>query len=165
MPQKYLHYFGNEASESLLEAYGIVTKDRKLSDALRSKQCPRRWLIDEKLEQYRHAKMIRPQTTNSTTIRWIEKLLQTPLDDYRKFVVWRMLAPYLINIRKCSADEASNIIRGWLDRCRNLRQLDFTPNYIIKYNINSAKRNNYLPKSLEKLKVENPYLYNVLAKS
>ena len=40
MPQKYLHYFGNEASESLLEAYGIVTKDQKLSDALRLKQCP-----------------------------------------------------------------------------------------------------------------------------
>jgi len=40
MPQKYLHYFGNEASESLLEAYGIITKDQKLTDALRSKQCP-----------------------------------------------------------------------------------------------------------------------------
>ena len=40
MPQKYLHYFGNEASESLLEAYGIVTKDQKLSDVLRPKQCP-----------------------------------------------------------------------------------------------------------------------------
>ena len=40
MPQKYIHYFGNEASESLLEAYGIVSKDQKLSDALRSKQCP-----------------------------------------------------------------------------------------------------------------------------
>ena len=40
MPQKYLHYFGNEASESLLEAYGIITKDQKLSDALRPKQCP-----------------------------------------------------------------------------------------------------------------------------
>jgi hypothetical protein len=25
MPQKYLHYFGNEANESLLEAYGIIT--------------------------------------------------------------------------------------------------------------------------------------------
>ena len=47
----------------------------------------RRWLIDEKLEQYRDTKMARPQTTNSTTIWWIEKLLQTPLDDYRKFVV------------------------------------------------------------------------------
>lgn len=40
MPQKYIHYFGNEASESLLEAYGIVTNDKKLSEALRPKQCP-----------------------------------------------------------------------------------------------------------------------------
>ena len=40
MPQKYLHYFGNEASESLLEAYGIVTKDHQHKDALRPKQCP-----------------------------------------------------------------------------------------------------------------------------
>ena len=40
MPQKYLHYFGNEASESLLEAYGIVTKDNQQNDALRPKQCP-----------------------------------------------------------------------------------------------------------------------------
>jgi integrase len=40
MPQKYLHYFGNEASESLLEAYGIISKDHNLSDALKSKQCP-----------------------------------------------------------------------------------------------------------------------------
>ena len=40
MPQKYLHYFGNEAPESLLEAYGIVTKDHQQKDALRPKQCP-----------------------------------------------------------------------------------------------------------------------------
>lgn len=37
---KYLHYFGNEASESLLEAQGIITKNKKLTDALRPKQCP-----------------------------------------------------------------------------------------------------------------------------
>src|SRR5919197_72474 len=40
MPQKYLHYFGNESSESLLEAYGIVTKDKQKSNALKPKQCP-----------------------------------------------------------------------------------------------------------------------------
>jgi len=40
MPQKYLYYFGNESSESLLEAYGIVTKDLKSTDALKPKQCP-----------------------------------------------------------------------------------------------------------------------------
>jgi integrase/recombinase XerD len=36
---KYLHYFGNESSDSILEAYGIITKDKVQSDILRSKQC------------------------------------------------------------------------------------------------------------------------------
>ena len=124
----------------------------------------RRWLINEKLEQYRHTKRVRPQTINSTTIRWIEKLLKTPLDDYRKYVIWRILAPYLINIRKYSAYEASNIIRNWLDKCRNLRKLDFSPNYLIKHNINSAMRGGFLPISLNNLKIENQYLYNVVAR-
>ena len=47
----------------------------------------RRWLIDEKLMQSRYSKKARHQTTNSTIIRWIENLLQTPLDDYRKYVM------------------------------------------------------------------------------
>ena len=40
MHLKYLHYFGNESNDSLLEAYGVVTKDKQLSDVLRPKQCP-----------------------------------------------------------------------------------------------------------------------------
>jgi integrase/recombinase XerD len=40
MHLRYIHYFGNESSESLLEAYGIVTKEQQLSDALKPKQCP-----------------------------------------------------------------------------------------------------------------------------
>ena len=40
MPQKYLHYFGNESNESLLEAHGIISKDKHFIDVLRPKQCP-----------------------------------------------------------------------------------------------------------------------------
>ena len=40
MHLKYLHYFGNESSDSILEAYGIIPKDQKGSTAMRSKQCP-----------------------------------------------------------------------------------------------------------------------------
>jgi integrase len=40
MHLKYIHYFGNESSESLLEAYGIVTKDQQIADVLKPKQCP-----------------------------------------------------------------------------------------------------------------------------
>jgi integrase/recombinase XerD len=40
MAQKYIHYFGNESSESLLEAYGIVTKNNVPIDTLNPKICP-----------------------------------------------------------------------------------------------------------------------------
>jgi hypothetical protein len=40
MHLKYLHYFGNESSESLLEAYGIILKDKQSVDVLKPKQCP-----------------------------------------------------------------------------------------------------------------------------
>ena len=40
MHLKYLHYFGNESNDSILEAYGIVPKDKQSVDVLRPKQCP-----------------------------------------------------------------------------------------------------------------------------
>jgi hypothetical protein len=40
MAQKYIHYFGNESSESLLEAYCIVTKNNVSIDTLNPKICP-----------------------------------------------------------------------------------------------------------------------------
>jgi hypothetical protein len=40
MHLKYLHYFGNESNDSILEAYGIISKDKQISEALRPKQCP-----------------------------------------------------------------------------------------------------------------------------
>jgi integrase len=44
MHLKYIHYFGNESNENLLEAYGIVTEANKgnvlLPDSLRPRQCP-----------------------------------------------------------------------------------------------------------------------------
>ena len=80
-------------------------------------------------------------------------------------MLWRILVPYLINNRKYSPDEASGTIKNWLDKCSQLKRLQFNPNYMMKYNINSAVRTGYLPISLEKLKAENTYLYNVLAKS
>jgi predicted amidophosphoribosyltransferase len=40
MAQKYIHYFGNESSESLLEAYGIVTTNNIPIDTLNPKICP-----------------------------------------------------------------------------------------------------------------------------
>ena len=128
----------------------------------------RRWLIDEKVEEHRllNSRMAHTHTrtiNSSSTIWWIEKLLQTPIDDYRKYAVWRILIPYLINIRKLAGEEANKTISSWLDKCNSLRRLDFNPNYMIKHNIHAAKKVGYLPIGLDKLKTENWYLYKTLA--
>jgi integrase/recombinase XerD len=39
MCEKYLHYFGNESSESILEAYGIKSKEEEI-DKMKPKSCP-----------------------------------------------------------------------------------------------------------------------------
>ncbi|MGA6990109.1 MAG: hypothetical protein WBX81_06820, partial [Nitrososphaeraceae archaeon] len=40
MHLKYVHYFGNESSESILQEYGILPKDNAEADVLKPKQCP-----------------------------------------------------------------------------------------------------------------------------
>ena len=39
MHLKYVHYFGNESSESILQAYGLTPKSEQV-DKLRPKECP-----------------------------------------------------------------------------------------------------------------------------
>jgi integrase len=39
MPEKYIHYYGNESSESILEAYGLKPKHVDI-DKMKPKQCP-----------------------------------------------------------------------------------------------------------------------------
>ena len=34
--------------------------------------------------------------------------------------MWLILAPYLINIRKCSTYETSDMMKNWLDMCYSL---------------------------------------------
>lgn len=38
--QKYIHYFGNESNESILEAYGLINKNKQEIDKLKPIQCP-----------------------------------------------------------------------------------------------------------------------------
>ena len=39
MHMRYVHYFGNEANESILEAYGYKPKNEEI-DVMQPRQCP-----------------------------------------------------------------------------------------------------------------------------
>jgi hypothetical protein len=98
-------------------------------------------------------------TYTNNKITWIESLLQSPilLSDGRKYCLWRILAPYLMNVRKLQYEESFNIIKEWLDRCNQVRRLDFNPNTKLKETL--ARVGSYYPISLEKLKQDNNELY------
>ena len=91
-------------------------------------------------------------------------MLQIPIEDYRKNAISLILAPYLINIKNLSYQDAFKIIKEWLvDRCSKLRTLDFDFNYRIRYALNNAIEKGYKPIRFEKLKERNIELYNKLA--
>jgi hypothetical protein len=60
-----------------------------------------------------------------TTTSWIEKLLRTPVEDYRKRVRDLILVPYLV-VRRGITDEGqvSAIVMQWADKCAELKGLE-----------------------------------------
>jgi Primase X len=96
------------------------------------------------------------------TIAWIEKLIETPIDDYRKNAVSLVLAPYLVNIKKVSYDHALDTINSWLSKCGKLKQLDQNFNYMVRYALKNSVKNGQMPLKLDTLNLKNKPLYDVL---
>ena len=124
------------------------------------------WLVDQKIKNIEFQKLRKQYTLcrrpkGSSNIQWIEKLLQTPIQDHRKFAVWRILAPYLLNVRKLSYEEGYGIIEQWLDKCNHIKRLGFNASQKIKEGIRGAAKG-YFPISFERLRSENMELYEIL---
>jgi hypothetical protein len=129
------------------------------------------YLVDQKKKirelQRRNEIKQRYRTKNTdlparTLIPWIELLLETPIEDYRKNAVSLILGPYLINVKKLSYDDAFNIIKDWLNRCDSIKRLDSNFSYRIKYALENSIKNGYLPMKFETLKEKNRALYDRL---
>lgn len=91
---------------------------------------------------------------------WIEKLLQTPLPCFRRYCLYRILIPYLVNVRKLNDEECFDVLKKWLEKCNNLSIIPFNIESEIKIRLNGVK--DYEPLSLCKLRNENSDLYNLI---
>ena len=128
----------------------------------------RRWIAQEEIDQRIRDEKLRAKygqrlydySTNRSTIIWIDKLLQTPITDHRKYCLWRILIPYLLNVKKKSPEETTVILTEWLQRCSQERRLDFNARSVIRSNIRSDR--GYRPISEEKLSIVNRDLYFLL---
>jgi hypothetical protein len=94
--------------------------------------------------------------------------LQRPFEDCRKIILSRILAPYLINIKKLSFQECFKIINEWLDQCNSLEKLDDVRSFNsrISYSLKNAENKQVGPMSQYKIKTDSNYskLYILLKK-
>ncbi len=107
------------------------------------------------------------QTYNNRIV-WVERLLEKPLGDFRKYCVTFVFTPYFVNIKHVSDLDAFDRIRTWLEKCRSVCRLDFNVKQRVQYDLKSVRRlqraRRFVKPSLSKLRVENPELYALLQK-
>ncbi|MDN5848003.1 MAG: DNA primase noncatalytic subunit PriX, partial [Candidatus Nitrosocosmicus sp.] len=129
----------------------------------------RLWLADNDLRdkqkqlrilRCRNGVMIPKKGETVKTYFWIEKLLQTPIPCFRRYCLYRILVPYLVNIRKLNNEECIDILNIWLEKCNNLSIIPFNIESEIKTRLNGVK--DYEPLSLYKLRTENANLYHLI---
>ena len=134
----------------------------------------RRWLIHKRIDDIEELKeqekkrgrfqIIASQNQSKaiTKIKWIEKgILEHPLPDHIKYIIWRILSPYLLNVKKLPKEESYSVMKDWLDRCNELERLNFNAKIKIKEGLKGASKG-YFPISIEKLKEENNALYCIV---
>jgi hypothetical protein len=128
------------------------------------------YLVDQKIKQGQRERQQQRRriqkyglttTTEITprTISWIEKLLTMSISDNRKYCIWRILAPYLVNVRKLQDEQASYIIREWLKKCNSVKRVSFDGLSRIRYDIQSARKKGFYPIGWNELKTQNKELF------
>jgi hypothetical protein len=135
----------------------------------------RTWLVAEKVNEEvekKRSRNYRNTYTNASlcyngtnTIQWIEKLLQTPLADHRKYAIWRIILPYLFNIRNLPDGDVAITVQNWLNKCDVVRTLDFNAKYLVKQNIRNSNKHKFLPIGFNKLSSENQGLYDIVSQT
>jgi hypothetical protein len=81
--------------------------------------------MQKRIEADKISRKYRWKLEGKKTFTWIENLLNKPIDSNRYYCVWRILAPYLINVRKLSREEALDIIETWMTKCNSVKRLSF----------------------------------------
>jgi non-catalytic primase subunit PriX-like protein len=115
-------------------------------------------LQDVKVSVMRYVPAQRPRTGKGYL--YVEDLLAHPVSDGRHRLVWLVLAPYLVNVKKAENEEAIERIRAFVSVAGETRDMK----RFVEYNVRRARRNGLLPPTLSTLKSEHPDLYWLLPK-
>jgi hypothetical protein len=146
----------------LLGSFYAYLVDQKLNEERKEKE-----VIEQRQKKPQFSKYSTSSTSNDVIIiPWIEKLLQTPICDHRKYAIRTIIAPYLATIKGLSYIQSFEIISDWLyGKCGKLERLNNSHSvfeFKIKEALNWSMSKNWRPLALDRLKRENPQLYSMI---
>ena len=101
-----------------------------------------------------------PKPRTSKGYLYVEDLLAHPVSDGRHRLVWLVLAPYLVNVKKLDDEAAIERIRAFVATAGETSAL----RRFVEYNVRRARRNGLLPPTFSTLKTEHPDIYWLLPK-
>ena len=113
--------------------------------------------IKEKPKHCHHLRI-----SNGNQIDWIEDLLQKPLTDHRKFLVWMVFPQYLMNVRGLTYDESNSIISKWLSQCNRIKSLDIAVKQKLKDGFKASEKRVSAYKSREVENMETRITYSLI---
>jgi hypothetical protein len=106
------------------------------------------------------------RSSEPKTIPWIEKLIQSPIADYRKHSRDLIIIPYLVVCRGMKdKNEILNFVMQWADKCAELRRIepsrqDFS--FRVRSRIDEVMRDRIPLMTFDTLKEKNRELYEAL---
>ena len=94
------------------------------------------------------------------SIPWIERLVKTPIADYRKLSIDLILAPYCLLIKKIDESETYDILTEWLAACAQIRELNFDVSFKIRSAIKAVMNKRIPPMKISTLKENRSVIYS-----
>jgi hypothetical protein len=117
-----------------------------------------RQLLGIRAEVIQYVPSPKPRTNKGYL--YVEDLLAHPVSDGRHRLVWLVLAPYLVNVKKLDDETAIEKIRTFVAAAGETSAM----RRFVEYNVRRARRNGLLPPTISTLKTEHPDIYWLLPK-
>ncbi len=134
---------------------GLVYLDRNsvvavLSNAFKSrikeglpiplKELPKEVVAFYKANGFRIREAEGKKSPSGKGIRWVEGLLDYPILDGRHRIVNQVLAPYFVNVKNLSIDDAVKVISDYIEKCKKANPDTRINEQYIRYQCTYAKR-------------------------
>src|SRR5690242_4455442 len=83
----------------------------------------RLWLVDnnikENQQKLKDERLSGPKEYEIKNYFWVEKLLQTSIPCFRRYCLYHIVVPYLVNVKRLSYNECFDISYEWLGKCNS----------------------------------------------